>query len=205
MPFCLTGNIWFCGALQLVGEMLSHVQAAVAFAQQEARLLGRTDRSTLDAQVQHFINVLPTYDRNIEESTALFKYLEGDAAKVFSKELRMSIASAVSAHMKALVGSGNVNSKLQTHKFQYNYWPPSLWDIAWSTEISRDKKFAAIIEFNFKIGLRFPDDTTIKQTIAMINAGKPQVDSNQAENYDAVHAMKEKSGRREMHSQVRQQ
>ena len=84
-------------------------------------------------------------------------------------------------------------SKTQAHYCQCNYWPARLWDIAWPKEVATDQKYSEICDFNLKIGLRHPNDETVKQCLAMIAAGGGQESHNTpGQNYDAVHKFKGK-------------
>ena len=177
--------------------MLSHYNAAVEYIKNEKAFLGDDHAgvvATSQAQLKHFVDSLPSFDRDVTVSGDLLARIRGDDSEAFTLDQRRSIASAVSVHMRGVsTGStpGTNDTKTQTHMFMYKWLPNELWDTLMNAELSQEQVFSAIIDWFLKIGLRFPDDETVKQIIGIMNCCEPQGDhTDAAKNYASVHLFK---------------
>ena len=172
--------------------MLKLYNAAATFVLREKTLLGDSDTTpTQEAQVGHFIDSLPSFDRDVEDASSMYHILCAKDPDAFTVDQRKRIAKAISIHMRgvtaAVVASGD--SKNQSHMYQYNYWSNQMWDDAWNKELSKTQIFSSVIGWYIVVGLRFANDETVKQTLAMIGVGRDEKNTPQ-QNYEDVHTFK---------------
>ena len=174
-------------------SMVKLYTAAANFVAREKSLLGDTDiLPTQEAQLGHFVDSVRSFERDVEDASAMYTILDADSpTHAFTSGQRKRIAQAISVHMRgvaaATVSSGD--AKNQSHLSQYNYWSNQMWDDAWNKEYSKSQTFSAVIDWYLTIGLRFPSDDTVKQTLAMIGVGRDEKNTPQ-QNYDDIHEFK---------------
>ena len=163
--------------------MLQHYNAAVTYINNENEFLGHDHAgkvATARSQLKHFIETLPSCDRDVGASASLLERLRTDDSEAFTQDERRQLATAVSVHMRGVcTGSSPATNdgRNQKHIYLYNYMSNAMWDITWDPEFSDDQKYSAIGDWFLELGLRFPDDDTVKQMIAIIQCGP---DGNQA-------------------------
>ena len=176
-------------------SMIRLYKAAVNFITREKSLLGDVDiLPTQEAQLTHFCDSMQSFPRDVEDAGAMYTILDTDSpSHAFTPTQRTRMAHAISTHMRGVAAASvaSTDTKNQSHLHQYNYWSNQMWEDAWNMDYSKDQVFSTTIDWYLAIGLRFASDDTVKQSLAMIMAGREQKNSPH-QNYDDLHEFKRK-------------
>ena len=176
-------------------SMIRLYKAAVNFITREMSLLGDADiLPTQEAQLTHFCDSMQSFPRDVEDAGAMYTILDTDSpSHAFTPTQRTRMAHAISIHMRGVAAASvaSTDTKNQSHLHQYNYWSNQMWEDAWNMDYSKDQVFSTTIDWYLAIGLRFASDDTVKQSLAMIMAGREQKNTPQ-QNYDDLHEFKRK-------------
>ena len=180
--------------LRAIVAMFKQLKGAIEFLDKEEAILGDDAQGSgsANAQMKHFIDNLSTYDRNNDDAIKANDILMSDAAKKhFSKEQITKMARTISTHMKGSTSDPG-SEYSQRHNFLYNYLSAKFWNNIWSDEFTRDQQMNMFVEFFIQIGLRFADDTTVKQALAILNCGIKDYVADPDQNYLDFHKLREK-------------
>ena len=151
--------------------MLKLYKASVDFMINESRMLGPAHPNKLasqNARVKHFITNLRLVPKDVDDSAAAMNELQQETL-AFTAEQRTEMAAAISAHMStdsAVDKAGNHDR--QSHMFLQNYLPDTKWKILYDKTETLNKKLETLVDFCLEtLGLRHPDDSTLKILIAI--------------------------------------
>ena len=159
--------------------MLGLYQSSVRFMLAEAGMLGEdhpTKESSQLARVKHFCGTLSAYPKDVADSQAVMEAL-AEITPAFTVEQQREMAVAVSLHMHAKsANSGqqvqnsphNSPCKQQVHMFLHEWLPDLCWGRYFDKSMSVDAKLEDFIDFCLRIGLRNPNDATLKTILAII-------------------------------------
>ena len=173
--------------------MLALYHASVKYMFSERQMLGETYDGRTDSQaarVVHFCESLAALPKDVDDSSAVQEELQKETT-AFTPEQRKEMASAVSVCMRNSSAATSVGNKTQKHLFLHNYLPDAAWSTVSSKGFSWDVKMEYFVDFCLAIGLRYPNDDTVRCIIAILGIQHERTLSPQ-DGYDAVHEFRTK-------------
>ena len=153
--------------------MLSLYEDSTAYVLAEQMLLGDAYEgmaASQESRANHFIDSVRSLSQDVTDSSRCQIELAKDT-RAFSPEQRRRMGLAVAAHMRG-EGMPNTSSgkpKLQEHLYIHNYLTEKKWAAYYDKEVQWVWKTEDAAEFCMSIGLRNPNDATVKTLLAILS------------------------------------
>ena len=140
--------------------------------------------------MDHFCESVYTMPQDVDDSSAAQDAIASDSI-AFTREQRNRMAEAVAMHMRHGKKSSSHTVPQQSNMYLFNYMIPAAWDAAFSKGVPWDAKLEYFCDIFLALGLRNPNDDTVKLLIAILSACSERTLSPQ-DAYDQIHAFKTK-------------
>jgi hypothetical protein len=152
--------------------MLKLYNASVEFMTNESNMLGADHphkEASQNARVKHFVSNLRLAPKDVDDSAATMAQLQIET-DAFTEAHRRIMAGAISAHMSSdtTVDKPGAPDR-QSHMFMHNYLPDTKWKFLYDKSNTVHTKLEGIVDFALEVlGLRHPNDATLKMLIAIV-------------------------------------
>ena len=177
--------------------MLALYQASVNYIVAEQGILGAHHdglSASQNARVAHFISSMASMARDVTDSQAALSEIAKETP-AFTRDQKVNIVKAIANHMQGKdvpTSTSTTTAKVQKHVHQQNYLTEAVWSMLMSKDVTWEEKQERLIDHLIhKLGLRNPDDATVKNTLALVQAGHGRQMSPQ-EAYSQVNSIKDK-------------
>ena len=130
-------------------------------------------------------------ERDVQDSTAAQEAINAESP-AFTLDQRNRMSEAISLHMRASKSS-SAAVQGQSNQWIFSYLTMAAWSAAFSKSIPWDTKLEYFCDILLALGLRNPDDTTVKLIIAILSVCH-ELKLEPQEAYNEVHSFKVKIG-----------
>ena len=154
----------------------------------EQKVLGETKLASQESRMKHFIESLSSMPQNVDDSMTVQLELANDTA-AFTPDHRKQMAAAVAAHM-ANGASPSTATSLQTHLYLHNYNTEPMWAVLKGDKTWNDKVELYLDYLIQTVGLRNPNDGTVKCILAVLQLCHPSRVFSPTDSYLEINRIK---------------